>query len=253
LDLPIRSIHDLKVVAAAAAVAMLASLCGGAQEEARPGPIRVEIRNEDGRFHLLRDGRPYLIKGAIWVGDQGGRVPLKDVAERGGNSIRTGASAQVLDEAHRLGLSVLVNLPMRMESVHKFDYSDEKAVREQFEKMKERVLQVKDHPAVLMYAIGNELSVGYKNRQVWNAVNDVARMIHEVDPNHPAMTVIGDGSINSGDIQELLKQPGPVLSQGEDTLVHRGNAQSRRNRAAFGIGHGQIEFGHFARAENWFG
>jgi hypothetical protein len=41
---------------------------------------------------------------------------------------------------------------------------------------------------------------------VWNAVNDVARMIHELDPNHPALTVIGDGSINSGDIQEILQR-----------------------------------------------
>jgi hypothetical protein len=186
-------------------------LCSGAAWTAaqfleKVKPIKAEIRNEDGRFQLYRGGRPYLIKGAVWVGEQDGKVSLKDLAERGANSIRAGANTRTLDEAQRLGLSVLVNLPMRMESVHKFDYSDEKAVRDQFEKMKERVMQVKDHPAVLMYAIGNELSVGYKNRQVWNAVNDVARMIHEVDPNHPAMTVIGDGSINSGDIQEIMKR-----------------------------------------------
>ena len=186
-------------------------LCSGAswaaaQAQEKLTPIKAEIRNENGRFQLYRGGRPYLVKGAVWVGDQDGKVSLKDLADRGANSIRAGANTRTLDEAHRLGLSVLVNLPMRMESVHKFDYSDEKAVRDQFEKMKERVLQVKDHPAVLMYAIGNELSVGYKNRQVWNAVNDVARMIHEVDPNHPALTVIGDGSINSGDIQEIMKR-----------------------------------------------
>jgi len=54
-----------------------------------------------------------------------------------------------------------------------------------------------------MWGIGNELSVGCKNRKVWGAVNDVARMIHEVDPNHPAMTVIGDGGLNGGDVREI--------------------------------------------------
>ena len=60
--------------------------------------------------------------------------------------------------------------------------------------MKKLVMEFKDHPAVLMWAIGNELEVGYKDRNVWNAVNDVAKMIHEVDPNHPALTVVGDDS-----------------------------------------------------------
>jgi len=176
------------------------------QTGAAPGPIKTEIKKEDGRFQLYRGGKPYLIKGVVYVGDMGGRFPLKDVAAHGANSIRSSGGVAVLDEAHRLGLSVLVNLPMRMESVHKFDYSDEKSVREQFEKMKERVLQLKDHPAVLAWSIGNELSVGYTNKSVWNAVNDVARMIHETDPFHPTMTVIGDGSINSGDILEIKKR-----------------------------------------------
>ena len=35
-------------------------------------------------------------------------------------------------------MTVTVNLPMRMESVHKFDYGDPRAVREQFEQVKRR-------------------------------------------------------------------------------------------------------------------
>ena len=175
----------------------------GAQTAA--GPVKVEIRKENGRFVLCRGGRPYFIKGAVFPGDPNGRFPMKDLAARGANSVRA-SGLRTLDEAQRLGLSVLVNLPMRMESVHKFDYSDEAAVRRQFEDMKKRVLEFKDHPAVLMWAIGNELSVGYTNKYVWNAVNDVARMIHEVDPNHPALTVIGDGSINAGDITEIQRR-----------------------------------------------
>jgi hypothetical protein len=169
------------------------------------GPAKVEIRKEDGGFRLYREGRPYFIKGAVYGGDPNGQFPMKDLAARGANSVRA-SGARILDEAQRLGIAVLVNLPMRMESVHKFDYSNPQAVRQQFEEMKKRVMDLKDHPAVLMWAIGNELSVDYKDRNVWNAVNDVAKLIHEVDPNHPALTVIGDGSINGGDIQEILRR-----------------------------------------------
>jgi hypothetical protein len=169
------------------------------------GPVKVEIRKENGGFRLYRGGRPYFIKGAVYGGDPNGLFPMKDLAARGANSVRS-SGARILDEAARLGMTVLVNLPMRMESVHKFNYSDPEAVRQQFEEMKKRVMEVKDHPAVLMWAIGNELSVDYKDRNVWNAVNDVAKMIHQVDPNHPALTVIGDGSINAGDIKEIERR-----------------------------------------------
>ncbi|MCL6546567.1 MAG: hypothetical protein K6T61_15200 [Bryobacteraceae bacterium] len=204
---------------------ILSLLCAGfwllySQSAAPVGPIKTEIRKEKGRFQLYRGGQPYFIKGVVYVGDMGGRFPLKDVAAHGANSIRSSGGLSVLDEAHRLGLSVLVNLPMRMESVHKFDYSDEKAVREQFEKVKERVLQLKDHPAVLAWSIGNELSVNYTNKAVWNAVNDVARMIHEVDPLHPTMTVIGDGSINAGDILEIRKRAPDLDMLGINYYMH---------------------------------
>ncbi len=176
-----------------------------------PGePSRVEIRSEQGRFRLYRNGSAFFVKGAVWVGDGGGRFPMKELAARGANAIRAGANLKTLDEAHALGLAVLVNLPMRMESVHKFDYSDEKAVGEQFERMKKIVLEFKDHPAVLAWSIGNELSVRYTNRRVWNAVGDVARMIHEVDPLHPTLTVVGDGSMRGGDLAEI-RERAPAL------------------------------------------
>lgn len=150
---------------------------------------RVELRKEPAGFRLYRHGEPYFIKGAVFVGDQIDRFPLRGIVEHGGNSIRSRPA--LLDQAEREGLTVLVNLPMKMEWADKFDYDDEAAVRRQFEQVRQIVLQYKDHPAVLMWSIGNELSVRYTNRKVWDAVNAVAKMIHEVDPNHPVMTVVG--------------------------------------------------------------
>ena len=169
------------------------------------GAVHVEIRKEKGGFRLYRGGKPYTIKGAVYWGNPRGRFPLSGIAERGGNSVRCGGGniPRILDEAHRLGMTVTVGLRMKMEAVHKFDYSDERAVQEQFAQVKATVLRLKDHPALLMWGIGNELSMNYRNRKVWDAVNDVARMIHQVDGAHPALTVIGGGSIARGDIKEI--------------------------------------------------
>ena len=180
---------------------------GAAQPDVAPTAdlVKVEIRASNGEFRLYRGGRPYYIQGVVYWGDPTGKLPLKDIAARGGNSVRAGGNIQqILDEAQRLGMTVTVGLPMKMESVHRFDYSDPQAVREQFEQMRTRVAELKDHPALLMWGVGNELSVGYKNRKVWDAVNDVARMIHQIDPNHPTMTVIGDGGLKGGDVREIL-------------------------------------------------
>jgi hypothetical protein len=92
------------------------------------GPVKVEIRRSNGEFRLYRDGQPYQIKGAVYWGDPTGKLPLKDIADRGGNSVRTGGDVRkILDEAQRLGMTATVNLPMKMESVHKFDYSNPQA------------------------------------------------------------------------------------------------------------------------------
>lgn len=198
------------------ATAIWAAVFAVGQTNAAAGAIKVEIRNENGHFRLYRGGLPYYIKGAVYWTDPTGPFPLKDLVARGGNSIRTGIEfRRMLEEAQRLGVTVTICLPMKMESVHKFDYSNERAIREQFQEMKKLVLEYKDHPALLFWAIGNELSVGhlekgvwvrYRDRNVWKAVNDVARMIHEVDPNHPAMTVSGDETGEDGDLIEIRQR-----------------------------------------------
>jgi hypothetical protein len=56
------------------------------------------------------------------------------------------------------------------------------------ERITEEVKSLKDHPALLIWGIGNELNLRYTNPKVWDAVNAIAKMIHEVDPNHPTTT-----------------------------------------------------------------
>ena len=150
------------------------------------GPIPVEIREENGSFQLYRGGEPYYINGA------GGAGHLDLLVSIGGNSIRRwgtgGNTPELLDRAHEQGISVCLGLSMGRER-HGFDYDDEEAVARQLERMREEVLKYKDHPAVLMWGIGNELDLRYTNTNVWNAVNDVSKMIHELDPYHLTTTM----------------------------------------------------------------
>lgn len=157
--------------------------------------VKVEIIKENDGYVLKRDGKPYFIKGARTI-----RTKYMDkVVEYGGNSVRIGYNEnviEVLDEAHRFNLTVLFGLPMQAER-NDFDYNDQIAISEQYKGIKDIVETYKEHPSLLAWAIGNELDhiPGDKdyNLYMWNAVNDIAKMIHEVDPNHPAMTVIGMG------------------------------------------------------------
>ena len=149
-------------------------------------PPKVEISQKGQQFQLLRSGQPYFVKGA------GGSQYPNRIAAYGGNSIRTWGSRngrQVLDSAQYYGLTVLMGLDVARER-HGFNYDDTVAVGKQLNKLRADVLTYKDHPGLLAWGIGNELNLQYKNPRVWNAVNDIAKMIHALDPNHPVCTVI---------------------------------------------------------------
>lgn len=73
---------------------------------------------------------------------------------------------------------------------HGFDYDDKAAVTQQLIMIREDVLALKDHPALLMWGIGNELNLRHSNPKVWDAVNELSEMIHEIDPNHPTTTML---------------------------------------------------------------
>ena len=65
---------------------------------------------------------------------------------------------------------------------HGFDYSDKQAVAQQLAAIEQDILALKDHPALLMWGIGNELNLRHSNPKVWNAVDDISKMIHRLDP-----------------------------------------------------------------------
>jgi hypothetical protein len=167
----------------------------------RVKPTDVRIKKTNNKFKLLVNKKPYFIKGAV------GQHYLEKLKEYGGNSIRTGSNKEVLDKAQALGLTALVNLPVRAQR-NGMNYDDTAAVRQQHENVLDIVKKTKDHPAVIMWALGNELDfiqANVKERynvKVWDAVNALANEIHRIDPRHPVMTVVG--SIDEEKIKDLL-------------------------------------------------
>ncbi len=181
----------------AAALALVAGLLGGgasfsrgAEPERLAGPVKVEVRKSDGRFQLYVGGHPFYIKGAgIELGS------IEKLKQHGGNSFRTWSThngrdsgEQVLDRAQANGLHVAMGLDVDHER-RGFDYDNTNAVARQFATLTGQVERLKNHPALIIWVIGNELNFE-KNSKVWDAVNDLSRRIHQIDPNHPATTTL---------------------------------------------------------------
>ncbi len=147
--------------------------------------VPVEIVKKDNGFQLLRGGEPYYIKGV------GGIDYLEQAKEYGANSFRTWSTENAkeqLDKAHELGMTVCLGFWAQHER-HGFDWSNEIGVKLQLEAFSKVVDEVKDHPALLMWAVGNEVDLFYTNFDVWKHINDIALMIKEKDPYHPVTTV----------------------------------------------------------------
>src|SRR4051794_36324041 len=99
-------------------ITLILSLCGVTKVRAQA--TKTVVQRQDGKWALLRDGKPYFIKGA------GGEKFKPLLAELGGNSIRTWGADHLdatLDEAQKLGLSVTVGIWLGHER-QGFDYND---------------------------------------------------------------------------------------------------------------------------------
>lgn len=165
---------------------------------------QTKLVQTDNGYQLTYNGKPYYIKGA------GGDGDLDLLVKIGGNSIRTWGSEnaeQILNEAQRRGLTVMLGLWLQHER-HGFDYNNKEKVQKQLNHFKTVVDKYKNHPALLFWGIGNELDLEYTNTNVWSAVQDIAKYIHETDPNHPTSTVTA--GLDSNEVV-LIKKLAPDI------------------------------------------
>jgi hypothetical protein len=162
-------------------------------------PSKVAVVKTGDQFQLTVNGKPFFINGV------GGTSNLSELRDMGGNSIRTwdtGSLAKVIDgkplidRAQDLGLMVTAGIYLAPQR-NGFDYDDPTAVAAQRERVKKEVDQYKDHPALLVWGLGNEMEGPMSDGsdlRVWKEVNVLAGIIKAEDPNHPVMTVIAGAS-----------------------------------------------------------
>ncbi len=156
-------------------------------------------KNESGHFVLMREGKPYVIRGA------GGKDHLTELVKNGGNSIRTWGiesldeisnGKRLIDRCAEVGITVAAGIWVEHER-HGFDYADPNQIRQQREKVRQAVRKYKDHPAILVWGLGNEMEGPTSDEAVphiWKELNELAAIIKAEDPNHPVMTVIAGSS-----------------------------------------------------------
>ena len=169
--------------------AALLPLGTASAQTAADGPVPVKIVKTATGYQLLRGGKPYFIKGA---GGDGSKTELKAA---GANSWRTwGADNKEgeLAEAQRLGMTVTLGIWLGHKEY--FSYEDAAAVAKQKEDARQDILKYRHSPALLQWGIGNEMETGGNedDAHMWDAIEDIAKMAHALDPNHPTMVVVAE-------------------------------------------------------------
>ena len=164
---------------------------------AQASHVTVE-RHPDGSFTLLRDGKPYFVKGG------GGKGHLDTLVACGGNSLRTWNTdtleekvdgKRLVDRAQDLGLTITAGIWIEHER-HGFNYDDPAQVQKQRDAVRQAVRKYKDCPAILVWGLGNEMEgpaadgSNPRTQKIWQELNVLAGIIKEEDPHHPVMTVI---------------------------------------------------------------
>jgi hypothetical protein len=152
------------------------------------GVVPVTVQKTDEGFRLLRGGQPYYLRGGA------GLQQFARLRAAGGNTVRLWSAdyaTPLLDEAQRQGLTVMMGLWLEPEGQY-FSYYDPAMVRKQRERLRQQVLRYRHHPALLMWNVGNEVELSATGPRLFVAVNEIARMIHELDPFHPVTISISD-------------------------------------------------------------
>ncbi|MBW7929493.1 MAG: hypothetical protein H3C58_15675 [Fimbriimonadaceae bacterium] len=148
---------------------------------------KVTIERVGEGWTLMRAGAPYRVKGV------GGTFRAEYAARSGANSFRTWGAERLgldLDLASRQGMTVCAGIWL----LHKsgLDYSNADQVKAQLDRTRQVVEAHRNHPALLIWSLGNEMEHDNDTPDLWRAVNELAKMTKSLDPNHPTMTVVAE-------------------------------------------------------------
>ncbi|SDC94863.1 Exo-beta-1,3-glucanase, GH17 family [Glycomyces harbinensis] len=178
----------------------------GGDNEVPDGPAAVEVVGGQGNWQLTVDGEPFTVKGLTWGPSTAeAATHMPELASMGVNTLRTwgtdGSSLPLLDAAAAHDVKVMLGFWLLPGggpgSGGCIDYTTDTAYKSQaLGDITGWVETYRDHPAVLMWNVGNESVLGLQNcysgdvleaqRNAYTAfVNEVAVAIHGIDADHP--------------------------------------------------------------------
>ena len=149
----------------------------------------VQVKGGADNWTLLRDGKPFFIRGA------GGGADKALLKRLGGNSFRTWGADDIDEQlavAKKNDLMVMCGFWLG-HAEHGFDYTNAAALEETRQNVLATVRRVKDHPNLLCWALGNEMEMNNPHRkEMWTFVNQLAAEVKAIDPNHPVTSVVAE-------------------------------------------------------------
>ena len=175
---------------------VVALMAVGASAQQKNGPRKVTLEKEGNEWVMKVDGKPFFVHGASIYN----RQPFfPRLSNYGANTARIfnlkNDPDYVLKAMNKVGLMCHVGLGFKSIRSGYYDADEAAAIAEQEKAIIENVKKYKDHPAVLCWSIGNEFEIGNAEKPLtaqYESINRLARMIHEIDPNHPVTLAIED-------------------------------------------------------------
>lgn len=172
----------------------LMAMLGGCSSPDHPRPsadARVQIVEQDEGFALRKNGKPFQVRGAA------GREHLPLLQQIGANTIRTYDTVDLgstLDSAAALGLQVIVGLELP-KSTEDWFYSQDSLVAERAARYRALGARYSDHPALLLWCLGNEL-IFYQffDWQFPRQYGQIFKALRQGDPHHPIGTAMANAS-----------------------------------------------------------
>jgi len=163
----------------------------------------VKILGKKGNWTLLLNGEPFYIKGVGCGKHTGSRGEdyLKMAKELGANTVRTWGTDQgtqdYLDKAHEYGLMVIAGIWLNYSDGGYYSYiSGNDYMESKKQEIIDYVNKFKNHPAILMWGIGNEV-INFTHSEEERVafckfLNKIIKIVHKLDPHHPVMYVSAD-------------------------------------------------------------
>lgn len=160
--------------------------CGSISTSEKITNKKVEVIKKENSYILYKDNVPFYVKGAS------GTTNLKLLKQIGGNTFRTYTTEnaqQLLDEAHELGLMVILGIWIEPYS-EKLHIKDTLFNERTLSFVRRKVNKYKNHPALLAWSMGNEVHPIEPNISSWKLLNEAALLTKSLDNNHPVTTCV---------------------------------------------------------------